>query len=260
MNATQFRYAGKANSFASSNFAPLALKVLSTLADEAARCVDHDRIINVFCNALTKDTSMHRHQIVSYLQNLGLTNSDIVDKIIPAAARYIGERWVDDELTFAEVSCGAARMQELSRYLGDRTPDRLGADPSLTRMLLIIPRREQHTMGAFVAADQFRRLGMIVEIAIDQAENDLKKTIRTENFSLFGVSAASRRQIKPIKNIVDILKEYDETIPVALGGNILRIEESVQAKTNVDIALSSPSEIIALCGLPTPTGDLVGRQ
>lgn len=258
MDATQSRHESTSEHAAPSNFAPLALKVLSRIANDAASDVNHDSVIDVFCNALTKNTSHHRHQIVFDLQKLGLSNVDIVDRIIPAAARRIGERWVDDELTFAEVTCSAARMQEMSKHLGSRGRDWFGGDASKPRMLLIIPKNEQHTMGAFVAADQFHRLGLTVELALNQGAEDLKRTIKHGNFSLFGISAASRQLIKPVKNIVDILKEFDKTIPVVLGGNILRIDENVQAKTNVDIASPNPSEIVDLCGLPMPSSDVAG--
>lgn len=260
MNATRLHQDSATKYASPADYVSLALKVLSEISSEVRGDVDSGKIVELFCSALTKDASVHRHQIVSYLHDQGLTNIDIIDGIIPAAARRIGEKWVTDELTFAEVTCGAARMQEMLRYLGVHEASSLCEGSHCPKILLIVPKGEQHTMGVFVAADQFRRQGMTVEVAIGQDANDLKRTMSSQQFSMFGVSAASKELINPVKTIVDILKEYDETIPVVLGGNILRIDADAQTKTNVDIATSNPSEVAKLCTLQKSSGDLAGYQ
>lgn len=256
MNATRLHQFSATKRSSSPDYVSLALKVLSEISSEVGGDVDEGGVVEIFCTALTKDSSVHRHQIVSHLHEMGLTNTDIIDEVIPAAARRIGEQWVSDELTFAEVTCSAARMQEMSRFLGTHEPRSLLELHPASKILLIVPKDEQHTMGVFVAADQFRRQGLTVEIAIGQDESDLKQTISDQPFAIFGISAASNGLIDPIRSIVDILKDFDETIPVALGGNILRIDADAKAKTNVDIATSSPFDVARLCTAPMLSGEL----
>jgi len=234
------------------NYLQLALRALSELANDESQELDNTQLLNAFCHAFTMDDSTHRDEILSYLRKAGLTDDDIIDKIIPTAARKIGEQWVRDELTFAQVTISASRMQELSRFLGGRNERVPSTIPLGFNALLIIPKEEQHTMGAFVAADQFRRQGLWVHMAIGQDAKELERTVTHNHFSMIGISAAARRSLKSVKTIVDILKDKDTSIPVILGGNIINIVDDIQSKTNVDLVSSSPREAVTFCGLPTP--------
>lgn len=234
------------------NYLQLALRALSELADSESRELDNSQLIQAFCHGFTMDESSHRDQIISYLRKAGLTDDDIIDKIIPTAARRIGELWVSDELTFTEVTISASRMQELARFLGGRHSRVPSTIPLGYNALLIIPKEEQHTMGAFVAADLFRRQGLWVHLAIGQDAKELQRTVTQNRFSLVGISAASRRSLKSVATLVDILKEEDASLPVILGGNIINIVDNIQDKTNVDLVTSSPKQAVTFCGLPTP--------
>ena len=201
------------------NYLHLALRALSELADNETAALDNTQLLNAFCHAFTMDNASHREEIISYLRRTGLTDNDIIDKIIPTAARRIGEQWVQDELTFSQVTISASRMQELSRFLGGRNTRATTTVPLGFNTLVIIPQNEQHTMGAFVAADQFRRQGLWVHMAIGQDTADLESTVAQNHFSMIGISAASRRSLSSVKTIVQALKQTVPTVPIVLGGN-----------------------------------------
>lgn len=232
------------------NYLQLALRALSELADNGKADLDYSQLLDAFCHAFTMDDSSHRDQILSYLRKAGLTDEEIIDRIIPTAARRIGEQWVKDEMSFAEVTKSASRMQELSRFLGGKDSVVPSTIPLGFNALLIIPKEEQHTMGAFVAADQFRRQGLWVHIAIGQNASELNRTVSNHHFSLVGISAASRRSLTSVKTIIDILKEKDNSLPIVLGGNILNTVEDIQVKTNADLVTSDPHAAVTFCGLP----------
>jgi methanogenic corrinoid protein MtbC1 len=244
----------------SGHYLQLALRALGELADNETVELDQGQLLEAFCHAFTMEDSTQRDRIISYLGKAGLTDEEILDRIIPSAARRIGEKWLQDELTFAQVTISAARMQELSRFLGGRGASVPSTIPLGFNMLLIIPVEEQHTMGAFVAADQFRREGVWVHLAIGQNAKELDRTVSNHHFSMIGISAASRRSLKSVKTIVDILKTRESSIPIVLGGNILNTVEDVQFKSKVDFITSKPQDALKLCGLPSPTPVLSGAD
>ena len=45
----------------------------------------------------------------------GISSADIAEDYVPLAARKLGEAWVDDTLSFSQVTIGAARLQEIVR-------------------------------------------------------------------------------------------------------------------------------------------------
>jgi len=238
------------------NFQQLALRALNELASNDVVQLDQSRLLDAFCMAFTTQKQEHRQQVISYMRKMGIENDEIIDKIIPKAARRIGEQWVKDELSFAEVTIGAARMQDLARELGGSNEKVPTTIPLGFSILLIIPKEEQHTMGAFVAADQFRRLGLWVHLAIAQDPKELERTVSSNHFTMIGVSAASRRSLQAVSKIIDVLKEKDPSIPLILGGNIVNLVENIETKTRADLVTSNPRRAISFCGLPSHSGML----
>lgn len=235
------------------NYLQLAMRALSELADSGHADLNQSQLLDAFCHAFTMEDSTHRDQIMAFLRKAGLTDEEIIDRIIPTAARRIGEQWVKDELSFAEVTKSAARMQELSRFLGGHESIVPSTIPLGFNILLVIPKEEQHTIGAFVAADQFRRQGLWVHMAIGQDAFELNRTVSNNHFSMIGVSAAGRRSLKSVKTIVDIIKERNNSIPIVLGGNILNTVEDLEIKTNADFLTTNPREAATFCALPLPS-------
>ncbi len=244
------------------NYIQLALRALSEIAESDAHELDNAQFLEAFCQAFTMDDSTHRDEMLSYLRRANFSDDDIIDTIIPTAARRIGEKWVRDELTFAQVTISASRMQELARYLGGQRERAPTTIPLGFNALLIIPQQEQHTMGAFVAADQFRRQGLWVHLAIGQDAKEIRHTVASNSFSMIGISAAARRSLKSVKTIVEVLKVEDNCPPIVLGGNIMNIVDDVKDQTGVDLVTSSAREAVEFCGLPTAkrmvmTGDQI---
>jgi hypothetical protein len=48
----------------------------------------------------------------------GVSVEDIIDVVLPEVARKAGRRWMDDEISFADVTIVTARLQETVRALG----------------------------------------------------------------------------------------------------------------------------------------------
>ena len=53
----------------------------------------------------------------------GVSTADVAEDYVAQAARRLGEAWVDDTLSFSEVTIGAARLQEIVRSLGQTERD-----------------------------------------------------------------------------------------------------------------------------------------
>lgn len=234
---------------ATGNYLKLAVRALSELSDREQSGIDHSQFMETFCQAFCAEDAAYRDRVLAHMRKSGITDEEIIDRIIPSAARWIGEKWVRDEMNFAQVTIGAARMQELSRVLGSQRSKGFGKMHFGLTVLLIIPREEQHSMGAFVAAEQFRRDGLWVHMAIGQNTAALERTIASDQFSMIGISAGSRKSVEPVKNIVDVIKQRNSTTPVVLGGNVLNLVDNPEQETGADYATSYPAEAMKLSGL-----------
>lgn len=232
----------------------LALKALSVLASkEKNRGLAHrseaERIQEI-CDAFVHPDEKRRYAVVSKLIASGITSREIIEHYVPLAATRLGEGWVDDTLTFGQVSIGAARLQETVRALGERKQGVTATVPLGHRVLIAIPAQEDHTLGAFIAAGQLRRHGHWVHMAIGQDEDEIAAAAETHGFGMIGLSGGGRKALEPIKRLVDKLRRTrGPRAPIVIGGNICNIGLDLCACTGADLATTSPRKALEFCGL-----------
>ena len=189
-----------------------------------------------------------RHDIVARILGRGVSPEDIVDEVIPATARYIGKLWGDDRLSFADVTIGTARLQQTVRAMSNRHLDH---DPSEgPRILLIVPRTENHTLGIFVLSEQFRRLGCSVHIAVGSSEREIVSLVRRTPFDMIGISAGSRRSLSAVRDIVKGLRtDVPRKNRIVLGGAVTDLDVDLKLSTGVDYICTSVEDALFKCNI-----------
>lgn len=232
----------------------LAARAISVLASQsvahgAGQAELRDRALADLCDAFVSSESEARHRALARLLDRGVSSEQLVNVVIPETARMMGDRWFANKLSFAEVTIGAARLQEtvrsiaLRRGVSDIPPDA----PS---MLMIVPRLEHHTLGVFVAADQLRAKGVHVQIAVGMHDIEITHLVRKHRFPLIGISASSRRSLPAVRDLVTSLKSAVPKItPVVVGGGVTTLGVDVKSITRADFVTNDPQEALVLAGL-----------
>lgn len=217
--------------------------------------------LDELCEAFLADNNDPRHQEIQRMRQDGIPTSEIIDHVIPAVAALLGQRWADDTLSFVEVTIGSARLQEAVRGLiaheltkrvrGRHARETAAQDRIHTpRVLMVIPRPEDHTLGAFVAADQFRRLGYDVDIAVDQHPKEIAVMLRERHYSMIGITIAGRRTLASSRELVDIIRStVTRVTPIVLGGSLVETDEDLKKATGVDHVVRTVRDALELCGL-----------
>jgi len=206
--------------------------------------------VDELLEAVIHEDGMRRHSVVSRLISSGVQPEDVVDRYVPLTASKLGSLWIQDKLSFTEVTIGAGRLQEMVRSLGKRAHQPGATIPLGHSILMVVPMQEDHMLGSFIAASQFRRMGMWVHIAIGQQTEELISTINSQPYEMLGFSAAGRRTIEPLKALIKrIRKECDATPSIVIGGQISNLDIDVCALTGADYVTSNPREALELCGL-----------
>lgn len=164
----------------------------------------------------------------------GVPAEVIVDDIIPKAARIMGEEWVQDISSFASVTLGASRLQTLVRELGEQwIADEVR--PGHSVILLWVPPAAQHTLGATVVSTKLRRLGHSVQYAHRQSA-DLADALVSDDYDAMVISASIADSTEEIQKAVAKAKAHKKTLPVIVGGTILKQKPDLAAETGADIA------------------------
>ena len=242
----------------------LAREAIRVLAGKSDARPDRlrERLDHLCAVFLSEDEEL-RHEAIQALRKDGVTIPEIIDHVIPEIARILGQRWADDTLSFAEVSIGSARLQECVRSLIARdisgnvdTLARADGDVNAPRILMIIPRPEDHTLGTFVAADQFRRHGYAVDIAVDQDVRQLSEDLRKQRYVMIGITIGGRRTLASTRELVEKIKAMVTRVtPIVIGGSYISAGTNVKQATGADHAAVSVMDALNKCGLDIARAD-----
>ncbi len=215
--------------------------------------------VSHLCEALMSDSETSHLSVISSMISSGITSQELFQVFVPEAARHLGELWVADQASFVDVTVGAARLQSLFRSRGDGSSDRWAerSIPLGQSVLMVIPSFEQHSLGAFIAADSLRRHGLWVHMAIGLDEWELAQLINSSRFSMVGLSLASMRNGQKATELVDYLRTNVSSLPpLVIGGHAVTDPDAIVRRTGVDFAVRSVREAIEKCRLVTVANSL----
>lgn len=204
------------------------------------------------CAALTDESDQAHKSLIAAMIANGISSDDIHDVYVPDAARILGEMWVQDRASFVDVTVGASRLQDLFR-----SRDRTGADKVLARciplgqsVLMVVPIFEDHSIGAFVAADQFRRHGLWVHMAIGLEAGELNDLAGSGRFAMIGVTSGSAKTLEPLAYLVECMRAASPNCPpIVVGGNFVTRSKEAEKRIDADFVVRTAREAIERCGL-----------
>lgn len=192
------------------------------------------------------------HSVIAALVASGISQEEVFQSYVPAAARYLGELWVSDQASFVDVTVAASRLQGVFRQQDGRAsprwPDR--SVPLGQSVLVAIPEFEQHALGAFVAADNLRRHGLWVHMAIGLKNEELAELIGSQRFAMLGISIATPNAVEKTTDLIDYIRANTEhTPPIVVGGRMVEENENLVLRTGADFAVRTARDAIEKCGL-----------
>lgn len=233
----------------------LARKVIEVVASRqssAERRVDA-ALLKRFCEqVIARDPNRH-FIFVDHLMSVGVRPEDIADLYIPEAARALGALWCEDKMSFADVTIGSARLQNLLRHAAPEWQPGWEPIAGAPSILVYVRPDEFHTLGAMVAAGQMRRVGYDVTLHMGYALQDTLKVLRSEPFDFIMISASGGERLESIRKLIeDMRNAADVHTPIAVGGSILETQEDVQTLTGADYAETDPRRVLRQCGLTIP--------
>ncbi|MGZ2259816.1 cobalamin B12-binding domain-containing protein [Roseobacter sp. A03A-229] len=237
----------------------LATKVISVLRDRQVVGRDGARqfVLDHLYRAILSRTAFDAALLLDEIRGHRLSVDEIIDLYIPQASCMLGESWVADDISFADVTVGALRLQAL---LGEATGQMrfdLTPDESRVRALIVLPQGEQHFLGTSVVAAQLRRMGCEVSVSFDETLGCLQARLLAESPTLVMISCARRETLETVAETVHIIRTSSIEQPViALGGAVLDDMEDVKDQAGVDIVTSTAKDAVAFCSkrgkAPTP--------
>lgn len=160
---------------------------------------------------------------------------------VVVAARALGQMWLDDRVSFAEVTIACAALQALLR---EASPE-ASATPDAPLVAVAVRAGETHTLGAAMAAARLRRAGASVMLLVGRPDAELVDAVRGGDLSAVCLSASSDADLPAIARLVGRLREASGA-PVLLGGAVLDGADAAALRraTGADRVTMEPCEAL----------------
>lgn len=240
----------------------LAAKALTLVAHRQRRAGGGPiaQLVVQLQKAVTTGGNAEAQAALRHMMESGVRPEDIADHYIPAVARRLGDLWCEDEVGFATVTIGVARLQGLLRDLEDIAGMRRDEEPAGAALLIVVAAGVYHTLGAMVLTGQLRRQGHAVRLMLGAEPDAVAVAVRQARFDMVMVSSAEGAPAEGVRRLVHAVKNATGAPPpVVIGGTVLETASEIGADiltlTGADHATCDPNEALRLCGLTTDTRD-----
>lgn len=228
-----------------------ASQVLSVVASRSqiSRSTIRGDILDELLDAVAAFDSAPRVAFLETCREAKISDAMLVDEYLPAAARKLGAAWCEDDMSFADVTIGSARLQAMLRDLRAPQVDDLKA----LNVLIVVPQDAYHTLGAAVVADQLRRLGVAPTLALGLDRDELAELVESHDFNAVMISAAACERLETLRTIVDCVRGATRSVvPIILGGTVSEKDTDILTLTGADYVSTNPKEALQACGLMIP--------
>jgi len=239
-----------------------ASQVVSLLADRSAKTVSELRetLVSELIAAATSGTKEAFSTLLAEMRRSRISLAALADIYIPEAARRLGQAWQDDQLSWMDVSIGAGRMQSLLREIGLAWSADQADDTGNGTVMLIVPDREQHTLGPMVAMGQMRRYGISVCLRIAPNNSELRTIVASRKFDGIFISVSTKDKFDDVRKTVQFLKSVMKpACPIIVGGAVMSKVENLAALTGGDYSSNDIGAALEVIGLKFDTSCVLRR-
>ncbi len=196
--------------------------------------VDGQQVLDLAAFAIAHDAEATRHYVQATAGHLPFES--ICFSLLGPAARHLGDLWVEDLCSFADVTLGLLHLQHALHGLA---PAHGGACPEgfrRRRILLAPVPGEQHTFGLSMVESFFHRAGWNVTALSGGTIGELANRLRHEWFGVLGLSVGSEAQLGPIRDEIAALRciSRNRSIGVMIGGPIFAQTPSLAQDVGAD--------------------------
>lgn len=182
--------------------------------------------------------------VVSRALDSGVAVETLLLDLLSPTARRLGEMWVEDELTFTDVTVGLCTLQNLLRSVtaGEAEPHTLVDG----RVLVAATPGEQHTFGVLMLETMFRRAGWdTVGMPLAEAR-DICAAVGRRDFAIAGFSLAREEALDDLAELIDEVRAASRNtrLKVMVGGRVFNDDPALVRQVGADLTARDAREAL----------------
>lgn len=183
--------------------------------------------------------------VVARALGSGVPVETVLLELLSPTAQRLGQMWVDDDLTFTDVTVGLCTLQNLLRSV--TTGDAVEPRPLIDgRVLIAATPGEQHTFGVLMLESFFRRAGWDT-VGMPLADAcDICAAVSRRDFAIAGFSLARESAIDDLAQLIDEVRaaSRSKTLLVMVGGRVFNDDPALVRLVGADLTARDAKEAL----------------
>lgn len=162
--------------------------------------------------------------LIAEERRAGVSVDGLILNAMSDAARYLGQLWVDDKISFFATTFGTAILQQVVQDLSSETESTDGLPHEPLRILLTTVPGEQHVMSLAVLEHFFKQAGWDVYYEPRPSTEGLVNLVQTIPFSVIGLTLSDHQLLKPATHLITRLTKNScsSATAVLVGGHVFK--------------------------------------
>lgn len=183
---------------------------------------------------------------VEEMQSQGVSLDSLYLDLLTPTARRLGALWTADICDFTQVTSGLWRLQRLMHELSPAFQSQIDRRAHGRWALLTTVPGDQHSFGLSMVGEFFRREGWNVRGGPLESMAELSRTVRSDWFSVAGISAGSEGMLDGVTACVRAIRgsSCNPTIKVLVGGPIFLDRPDLVARVGADATAQDGQEAV----------------
>lgn len=221
-----------------------AVEELSLSAD--GDCAPDVENVEEFAQLIVSHDDAIAFSYVEAMRAQGVSIEKLLLDLLAPTARHLGDLWVADLCTFADVTIGLGRLQQILRSLGHEFSIETDPKKPGRRALLAAVPGDQHTFGIFIVSEFLRRAGWDVAGGPISTNRELIATVRQEWFAVVGLSLSTETKIENLKSAIKAIRDTSRNggVGVLVGGPFFIENPEIVEKIGADAMAPDAKEAV----------------
>lgn len=216
----------------------------ATPAAPAAAPYDIDRFAPLVFAAEADELVAH----VDALLARGVRAESLLIDLLPAAARRLGDEWLEDRCDFIDVTMGLWRLQQVVHHLAIRRPADGGGAGTPSALFAPMP-DDQHGFGAAIVEEMFARAGWhTTRLGSDGGRGALLDTLSAESFDIVGLTVTCDCHIAAVPSMVAAMRAVSRNpaLRVLVGGRAFPGDATLALSVGADGSAADAATAVAV--------------
>jgi methanogenic corrinoid protein MtbC1 len=210
-------------------------------------------VITQFTELVRNSSEAQAFAFAEQLRKGGVSVEEVYLDLLAPTARELGDMWLNDRCSFAEVTMGLWRLQQLLRRLSPAFYSEVEQTLCGQSALLVPVPGEQHTFGLSMVAEFFRRAGWDTINCPVSTQDELLAMVNNQWFAIAGLSVAGESQLDGLTKAIHGIRRNSRNrhIGIMVGGPIFEEHPDLVHRVGADATAADAA------GAPRRAGDLV---